>query len=67
VFTRFQQQFRAFRIVLPDNREPAMLTDGDVMLHLEAEHSGIEIEGLGLVFDKNASHVDFHARLLEPG
>jgi hypothetical protein len=62
VLAWLQQQFRPFKIALLNDRELAMLTNGNVVLYLEAEHAI-----LGLVFDENASHVDFHSWLLKSG
>ena len=59
VFTRFQQQLCTIRIVLLDNRKPAMLTGGMSCFTAKPSISRIEFEGFGLDIDENTRHVDF--------
>jgi hypothetical protein len=51
---RLEQQFRPGRIFAADKGQPAVLSHGDVGLLDEAEHIGVETQGLVLVVHQDA-------------
>ena len=57
---------RSFR---RDDRQPARVAQGDVVLFAESENVGVELQRLRLVVDQHAGHDDFHRfpRLVTPG
>jgi hypothetical protein len=64
VLARLEHQLDAVGVLRRYDGEPAVLTHGDVGLLHEAQHVGVEAQGLLLVVDEHARQVDPHGRLL---